>query len=115
MYAVIDAGGKQERVSVGERVDVELLRADPGDEVSLVPLLLVDGDDVVAAPDKLASCAVVATVLGETKGPKITGFTYKSKTRQSRRYGHRQRLTTLEIKSMTGPSAKTKHSSSEKS
>jgi len=97
MYAVINAGGKQERVEVGELVDVELLSAEPGDELTLVPLLVVDGDDVVTAADALAAAPVRATVIGEVKGPKIVGFTYKAKTRQRRHYGHRQRYTTLEI------------------
>ena len=47
--------------------------------------------------EALAAKSVTATVVGEVKGPKIVGFTYKSKTRQRRRYGHRQRYTTLEI------------------
>ena len=70
MYAVINAGGKQERVEVGELVDVELLAAAPGDELTLVPLLVVDGDDVVTAADALAAAPVRATVIGEVKGPK---------------------------------------------
>ncbi|MGH9171935.1 MAG: 50S ribosomal protein L21 [Acidimicrobiales bacterium] len=97
MYAVIDAGGKQERVEVGEVVDVELLDAAPGDELELTPLLVVDGEEVVATADALAGRSVKATVVGETKGPKIVGFTYKSKSNQRKRYGHRQRYTTLEI------------------
>ncbi|HET9091482.1 MAG TPA: 50S ribosomal protein L21 [Acidimicrobiales bacterium] len=97
MYAVISTGGKQARVEVGERVDVELLASAAGDEVRLTPTLLVDGDAIVVDPAALAAASVTATVVGETKGPKIHGFTYKSKTRQRRRYGHRQRYTTLEI------------------
>ena len=105
MYAVIDAGGKQERVEVGELVDVELLGAEPGDELQLRPLLVVDGQDVVSSATALAGASVTATVVGEAKGPKIVGFTYKSKTRQRRRYGHRQRYTTLEITAIAGPPA----------
>jgi large subunit ribosomal protein L21 len=97
MYAVINAGGKQERVEIGEIVDVELLDAVPGDELNLTPLLVVDGDEVTTSADALAAKSVTATVIGEVKGPKIVGFTYKSKTRQRRHYGHRQRYTTLEI------------------
>jgi large subunit ribosomal protein L21 len=97
MYAVINAGGKQERVEVGELVDVELLDASPGDELTLTPLMVVDGDEVSVSASALAAKSVTATVVGEVKGPKIIGFTYKSKARQHRRYGHRQRYTTLEI------------------
>lgn len=101
MYAVINAGGKQARVAVGDEVDVELLSSEEGDEVTLTPLLLIDGAEVVTDAAALAAASVTATVLGVTKGPKINGFTYKSKTRQRRRYGHRQRYTTLEITGIT--------------
>jgi large subunit ribosomal protein L21 len=100
MYAVIAAGGKQERVEVGQRVDVELLRARPGEEVSFRPVLVVDGDTVLATPDGLEDATVAGRVVGEKLGPKIDGFTYKSKTRSRRRFGHRQRYTTVEISSI---------------
>jgi large subunit ribosomal protein L21 len=96
MYAVIATGGKQYRVAQGERLDVERLGADEG-EVSFAPVLVVDGDTVLASPDELAGAAVTARVVGETKGPKIRGFTYKNKTNQRRHWGHRQRHATIEI------------------
>jgi large subunit ribosomal protein L21 len=105
MYAVINTGGKQARVAVGERIEVELLGSGEGEEVRLTPILLVDGDDVVTDAGKLADAAVTATVIGETKGPKINGFTYKPKTRQRRHYGHRQRYTTIEITGIEGAGA----------
>ena len=77
-------------------VDVELLGQDDG-EVSLTPVLLVDGDTVISAPDALASASVTANVVGRTKAPKITGFTYKNKTNQRKRWGHRQAHATIEI------------------
>jgi|SRR5580658_1155796 large subunit ribosomal protein L21 len=100
MYAVIDAGGKQERVEVGQRVDVELLRLAPGDELTLEAILVVDGEHVAATPDALAGSSVSARVVGEALGPKIDGFTYKPKSRSRRRFGHRQHYTTLEITSI---------------
>ena len=96
MYAVIKTGGKQYRVQEGERLDVERLTAD-GDEVSFVPVLLVDGENVVAAAGDLAGASVAARIVGEAAGPKIRGFTYKNKTNQRRRWGHRQHYTTIEI------------------
>jgi large subunit ribosomal protein L21 len=104
MYAVIEAGGKQERVEVGQRVDVELLRARPGDEVSFRPVLVVDGDTVLATPEGLHDASVAGTVVGEKLGPKIDGFTYKAKTRSRRRFGHRQRYTTVQISSIDSES-----------
>ena len=97
MYAVIDAGGKQERVEVGQLVDVDLMRAAPGDELTLEALLVVEGGQVAATPEALAGSTVSARVVGEALGPKIVGFTYKPKSRSRRRFGHRQRYTTIEI------------------
>jgi large subunit ribosomal protein L21 len=97
MYAVIATGGKQERVAEGQRVAVELLGQDDGAEVTFTPVLLVDGDTVLATAAELEGARVTATVVGTTKGPKINGFTYKRRTRQRRRYGHRQHYTTIEI------------------
>lgn len=97
MYAVIAAGGKQERVEVGSTVEVELLGAQIGEEVQFTPVLVVDGATVTSAPEALSSASVAAKVLGESKGPKITGFTYRAKARGRRRFGHRQHYTTVEI------------------
>ncbi|MFZ2056384.1 MAG: 50S ribosomal protein L21 [Acidimicrobiales bacterium] len=107
MYAVIDAGGKQARVQVGERLDVELLSAGPGDEVSFVPKLVVDGDRIVTERDPLEASSVTGRVIGLAKGPKIVGFTYKAKARGRRRYGHRQRYTTVEITAIDFPGGAT--------
>ena len=96
MYAVIKTGGKQEKVTEGQRLDVELLGGAEGDEVTFAPLLLVDGETVLTGADA-GQATVTARVLGETKGPKIRGFTYKNKSNQRRRWGHRQRYTTIEI------------------
>ncbi|HVM01585.1 MAG TPA: 50S ribosomal protein L21 [Acidimicrobiales bacterium] len=102
MYAVIKTGGKQERVAEGQRLDVELLGAEEGAEVGFDPVLLVDDGAVVAGP-ALAGARVSARVVGLSKGPKIRGFTYKPKSRSRRRWGHRQRYTTIEITGITGP------------
>ncbi|MFN2502858.1 MAG: 50S ribosomal protein L21 [Acidimicrobiales bacterium] len=103
MYAVIKTGGKQYRVAQGERLDVELLKpGTEGGDVAFVPVLLVDGERVVAGAADLSGAEVTARVIGETKGPKIRGFTYKNKTNSGKRWGHRQHYTTIEI---TGISA----------
>ena len=98
MYAVIKTGGKQYRVVEGERLDVERVRpAEGADSVTFTPVLLVDGETVVAARDQLAGASVSARVVGETKGVKIRGFRYKNKSNQRKRWGHRQKYTTIEI------------------
>ncbi len=99
MYAVIATGGKQYRVTEGQRLDVERLSSNDT-EVELTPVLLVDDDTVVTGPD-LASSTVKAKVVGEAKGPKITGFKYKNKSNQRRRWGHRQHYATIEITAIT--------------
>ena len=96
MYAVISTGGKQYRVEEGQRLDVERISGAEGD-VSFTPVLVVDGENVVAAPGDLVGASVSARVVGESKGPKIRGFTYKNKTNQRRRFGHRQKYLTIEI------------------
>lgn len=97
MYAVIASGGKQEKVTEGQQVALELLDGDEGSEVSLTPVLVVDGDTVLAGADALAGASVTGKIVGMVKGPKINGFTYKRRTNQRRRYGHRQHYSTVEI------------------
>src|SRR4051794_10527745 len=99
MYAVIATGGKQERVAEGDRLQVEKLATDG--EVTFTPVLLVDGDTVLAKAADLAGATVSARVVGEAKGPKIKGFTYKNKTNQRRHWGHRQHYTMIEITGIT--------------
>ncbi len=107
MYAVISSGGKQYRVETGQRLEVERLHADDGSEVELAPVLVVDGDKVLATPAQLGAAKVRARVLEETKGDKIRGFTYKPKSNQRRRWGHRQRYSVIEITDIaTGTSTK---------
>ena len=60
-------------------------------------MLLVDGATVLATPAQLSGASVSARVVGEAKGPKINGFTYKNKSNQRRHWGHRQHYSTIEI------------------
>ena len=100
MYAVIASGGKQEKVTEGQQVALELLDGEEGSEVSLRPVLLVDGDTVLAGT-ALEGAAVTGTIVGTTKGPKINGYTFKKRTNQHKRYGHRQKYHLVEITSIT--------------
>jgi large subunit ribosomal protein L21 len=101
MYAVISTGGKQYRVEEGETLAVEKLSSDD-ESIEFTPILVVDGDRVLATPGELAEASVSARLVGETAGPKITGFTYKNKTNQRRRWGHRQHYATIEITGIRG-------------
>jgi large subunit ribosomal protein L21 len=100
MYAVIETGGKQYRVAEGDRLDVERLDGGDRGEVALRAVLLVDGDTVLATPQQLSGATVSGRVVGDAKGPKIRGFTYKNKSNQRRRWGHRQHYSTIEITSI---------------
>ncbi len=93
MYAVIRTGGKQYKVTEGQRLDVEKVT---GTEVSFTPLMLIDGESVLAGP-AASGGSVAARVVGEGRGKKIRGFTYKNKTNQRKRWGHRQSFSTIEI------------------
>jgi large subunit ribosomal protein L21 len=94
MYAVIETGGKQYKVAEGDRLDVERLS---GDEVQLRPVMLVDGETVLSTPSQLGGASVTARIVGDARGPKIRGFTYKNKSNQRKRWGHRQHYSTIEI------------------
>ena len=96
MYAVIKTGGKQHRVSEGQQLQIERSGADPDAELQLTPILVVDGETVVTGAG-LGKASVTARVVGPSKGPKITGFKYKNKSNQRRRWGHRQSYDTIEI------------------
>ena len=100
MYAVVATGGKQYRVEEGQTLQVEKLD-EPGESVGLTPVLLVDGSDVLATPSQLEGVSVSARVVEQTKGPKIDGFIYKSKSNNRRRFGHRQTYSTIEITGIT--------------
>ena len=105
MYAVIKTGGKQERVAEGQTLRVELLGVPEGAVVELAPVLVVDDDRVLATPDELQGAVVSARVVGEERGPKIQGFTYRPKARGRRRWGHRQHYATVQITSISAPTA----------
>lgn len=100
MYAVVKTGGKQYRVEQGQRLQVERV-GEPDTQVELTAVMVVDGDNVLAGAD-VASAKVSAKVIGEGRGAKVRAFTYKNKSNQRRRWGHRQTYSTIEI---TGISA----------
>ena len=101
MYAVIRDRGAQYRVEEGQTVDVALMEAEPGAEVTLSEVLMVGGtDDVKIGAPLIANASVIAEVVGEARGEKIIVFKYKNKKRYRRRTGHRQDYTRLQIKAI---------------
>ncbi len=97
VYAIVKAGGRQEKVSVGDIVVVDRLSADAGETVQLPALLLVDGETVTSDAKALAKVSVTAEVVRDEKGPKIDILRFKNKTGYRRRQGHRQLLTRLKV------------------
>ena len=98
MYAVIETGGKQYRVSEGDAINVEKLPYQVGDEVEFDRVLLVSGEKGVTIGQPVVKGAkVVAKVESEGRGPKILVWKYRPKQRYRRRKGHRQAYTCLRI------------------
>jgi large subunit ribosomal protein L21 len=98
VYAVVESGGKQYRVSEGQIIDVEKLSCEVGQEVELDRVLLVakEGDVQVGRPT-VEGASVVGTVVEQPRGRKIVVFKYKPKQRYRRKTGHRQQYTRLRI------------------
>jgi large subunit ribosomal protein L21 len=97
VYAIVRAGGRQEKVSVGDVLTVDRLDGAAGDTLKLVPLLLVDGADVTSGADALSKVSVTAEIVEATKGPKIVIQKFKNKTGYKKRQGHRQQLTRIRV------------------
>ena len=105
-YAIVRTGGKQYRVQEGLTFLVERLPAAEGEDVTLEPLLYVDGEQLLDG-DGLSGVKVAATVVAHERGPKLRVVKFKPKSGYKRRNGHRQELTRLQITSITtGAAAK---------
>jgi large subunit ribosomal protein L21 len=98
MYAVVESGGKQYKVEVGQTIDVERLSAGVGDVVELDRVFMVaDGDSIQIGHPVVDSASVSATVMEHGRGPKLIVFRYLPKERYRRKKGHRQEYTRLRI------------------
>lgn len=97
VYAVVRAGGRQEKVEVGSIITVNRVSGDAKGKLELPAVLLVDGDQVTTDAAKLAKVKVTAEVLDDVRGPKIIIQRYKNKTGYKKRQGHRQDLTRLKV------------------
>ncbi|WP_193103986.1 50S ribosomal protein L21 [Brachybacterium sp. FME24] len=97
VYAIVRAGGRQEKVSVGDVIEINRVAGGAGDSIELAPVLLVDGDSVTSAQAELAKVKVSAEKVEDLRGPKIRILRYKNKTGYKKRQGHRQELSRLKI------------------
>jgi large subunit ribosomal protein L21 len=100
MYAIVETGGKQYKVSQGEIINVEKLDAKVGDQVKLQVLMTVNGDKVVNGNPYVANAEVVAEVVEQGKSDKVLVFKYKAKKNERKKQGHRQPYTALKIVSV---------------
>ena len=103
MYAVIKTGGKQYRVSAGEKLKVESIRAEIGALIVLDQVLLVaDGEKVTAGTPLVSGATVKATVVGHGRGEKVTIFKLRRRKHYRKTLGHRQNYTEIEINGISG-------------
>jgi large subunit ribosomal protein L21 len=97
VYAIVRAGAKQQKVAVGDVIEIDKVSTGVGESVTLPVVLVVDGDAVTSDVSKLDKASVTAEVLGATKGPKIVIQKFKNKTGYKKRQGHRQKYTQVKI------------------
>lgn len=106
IYAIVETGGKQYRVTPGQVLDVDLIDIAEGETVELERVLVVgDGDKVTLGTPTVDGAKVVATSKGDGRAAKIIVFRYKPKTRYRRKTGHRQGFTRLTIDRIDSPGA----------
>ena len=95
MYAIVRSGSKQQKVAVGDVIEIDRIDAAVGDKLTLPVIMLVDGEKVTATG--LDKAGVSAEVVGDFKGPKIIIQKYKNKTGYKKRQGHRQKYTQVKV------------------
>ena len=97
MYAIVRAGAKQQKVAVGDVIEIDKVTTEVGQTISLPVVLAVDGESITSDAAALDKASVTVEVLGATKGPKIIIQKYKNKTGYKKRQGHRQKYTQVKV------------------
>ena len=98
MYAIVETGGKQQRVSVGDIISVEKVQGDPGASVEFDKVLaLSSGDNMVVGRPYVENARVIASIISQERGKKVIIFKKKRRKNYKRTKGHRQYLTRLKI------------------
>lgn len=115
MYAVIESGGKQYRLSQGDLIDLELLEGQVGEEIVFDEVLLLnDGEDAFVGAPRVSGARVVGEIVEQKKGDKVVVFKFKRRKMYRRKRGHRQLLTRVKIKEIDSGTATQSTASSEK-
>ncbi len=97
MYAVIETGGKQYQVKVGDKVKVEKLNVEEGDLVTFDRVLAIGGEEIKIGTPVVSGAKVEAKVLANGKGKKVITYKYKAKKNERTKKGHSQPFTLVEI------------------
>jgi large subunit ribosomal protein L21 len=97
VYAIVRSGSKQQKVAVGDVIEIDKVLTAPGESLTLPVVMVVDGESVTSDLAKLGKAGVTVEVLGATKGPKIVIQKYKNKTGYKKRQGHRQKYTQVKV------------------
>lgn len=100
MYAIIDVGGKQEKVAVGDCISIDRISNKKDVTFSHV-LLLSDGENVQVGTPYVKGAKVLAAVVEQTRGPKVISFKYRRRKSSREKIGHRQDLTKIKITDIT--------------
>ena len=100
MYAIIETGGKQVKVEVGDKIYVEKLEAKAGDEIKLEEVLFVGGDKNLVGNPLVKGASVDCKVEKQGLGKKVVVYKYKAKTNERKKQGHRQPYTCLVVKAI---------------
>lgn len=100
MYAIVETGGKQVKVSLGDKIYVEKLSAKEGEEITLDKVVMIGGEKIVSGKPYVKGATVTAKVEKQGLEKKLTVYTYKSKANVRRKKGHRQPYTCLVVKSI---------------
>lgn len=103
MYAIIETGGKQFKVSEGDVIRTDLVEAEPGSSVVFDRVVLAGGESVVVGTPLIKGAKVTGSVLRQGKGKKILVFRYKPKKRVRKLVGHRQRFAEVKIEKISLP------------
>ena len=102
MHAVIETGGKQYRVQVGDQISVEKLESEAGAKINFPALLIEAGEDIKVGKPHVSGSEVSGEIVDQTKGPKLIAYTYRKRKGSERKVGHRQPLTLVQITGITG-------------
>ena len=97
MYAIVRAGAKQQKVAVGDVIEIDKVETGVGETLTLPVVLAVDGEKITSDAATLGKASVTVEILGATKGPKIIIQKYKNNTGYKKRQGHRQKYTQVKV------------------